>query len=248
MCTRYITPEQAEIEREWAISRQSPNRWWEGHVRERAIGPLRAAPYLKAHGELEIGQWGMIPPDSPKSTPTSKKTGKRLSTFNARMETVATAWTFRFPWARGQRCLIPASSYDEPYWGEKDAQGEPRNIWWRFARADGRPWALAGLWAEWVDPATGEIVPNFTMLTTNCDGHPLLSLMHKPEVDKDGKLLPPDKQDKRSVISVEQGDWDAWLHGTKEQALALVKVAPLAAFAHGAADPGQAVALALTAT
>lgn len=202
--------------------------------------PLAAAAYMKAHGEMEVGQWGMVPPDSPTRMPTSKKTGKRLSTFNARMETVATAWTFRFPWGRGQRCLIPATSYDEPYWGHNG-----KNIWWRFARADGKAWALAGLWSEWVDPTTGEIVPNFTMLTQNCDGHPLLGLMHKPEVDKEGNALPPEKQDKRSVIAIEREDWDAWLHGTKEQALPLIRVAPLECFAHGAVDPQKNVPLPL---
>jgi len=38
----------------------------------------------------------MIPPDSPTRRPTNKKTGRPLSTNNARRETVATAWTFRF--------------------------------------------------------------------------------------------------------------------------------------------------------
>lgn len=38
----------------------------------------------------------MIPPDSPTRRPTNKKTGRPLSTNNARSETVATAWTFRF--------------------------------------------------------------------------------------------------------------------------------------------------------
>jgi putative SOS response-associated peptidase YedK len=40
-----------------------------------------------------------------------------MSTNNCRSETVATAWSFRGPWARGQRCLTPALDYDEPYWG-----------------------------------------------------------------------------------------------------------------------------------
>jgi putative SOS response-associated peptidase YedK len=35
----------------------------------------------------------------------------------------------------------------------------------RFARVDGQPWVLAGLWSEWTDPVTGELVPSYTMLT-----------------------------------------------------------------------------------
>jgi putative SOS response-associated peptidase YedK len=89
-----------------------------------------------ARGGSAVGQWGMIPPGSTTRMPMTKL-GRRMSTNNARVETVASAWTFRFPWARGQRCLIPADSYDEPYWGTG------KNIWWRFRRADGQPWALA---------------------------------------------------------------------------------------------------------
>lgn len=201
------------------------------------IAPLSPAPIVLARGASAVAQWGMIPPGSESRKPLRKtkdaKTGKEklvpLSTNNARRETVAKAWTFRFPWARGQRCLIPADSYDEPYWGTG------KNIWWRFWRADGEPWALAGIWNEWTDPATGEVVPNFTMLTQNCDGHPLLQLMHKP----DG-AVPPDK---RAVVPIEPADWDTWLHGSLEQAEALIRVPPIEAFRHGAADPAKQVDL-----
>ncbi len=175
----------------------------------------------------------MIPGTSKARTPTTSQ-GRRMSTNNARVETVATAWTFSRAWKSDQRCLIPADSYDEPYWGTG------KNIWWRFARADGAPWALAGLWSEWTDPETGELVPNYTMLTQNCDGHPLLSLMHKP----DG-AVPPDK---RAVVPIEQTDWDAWLHGSTAQAQALIRVPGMEVFKHAAADPAKQVPLPLAQT
>ena len=125
-------------------------------------------------------------------------------------------------------CLIPAVDYDEPYWGSG------RNVWWRFARRDGLVWALAGIWSEWTDPASGEVVPSYTMLTQNCDSHPLLSLMHKPD-----PALPPDQQDKRSVIPIERADWVRWLHGSLEEAMALVKLPEIDLFSHGPAEPGR---------
>lgn len=228
MCNRYNTPELAALEREWEVSRARPLPWWKP-----AIGPLDQGPFVKARNVLEVGQWGMIPPSSKTHVPTTSA-GKRMSTNNARSEGVAKTWTFRFPWSRGQRCLIPAVSYDEPYWGTG------ANIWWRFSRADGQLWALAGLWSEWVDPGTGELWPNYTMLTQNCDGHRLLSLMHKPD-----PKLPPDQQDKRSVVPIERKDWDTWLHGSVEQAQALIQVPPMELFAHGAADPTKNVPLPL---
>lgn len=194
------------------------------------IGPYQAGPFVGREG-LAVGQWGLIPFFSPARRPTGKG-GRPISTNNCRIETVATAPSFKGPWARGQRCLIPALDYDEPYWGTG------KNIWWRFGRRDGEAWALAGIWSEWTDPATGERVPSYTMLTQNCDGHPLLGLMHKPD-----PALPPDAQDKRSVIPIERADWHTWLHGSIDEALALVRVPPLDLFAHGAVDPAQNIAL-----
>jgi putative SOS response-associated peptidase YedK len=163
---------------------------------------------------LAVGQWGLIPWFSQSRRPTGKG-GQPISTNNCRIETVATAPAFKSSWARGQRCLIPAVDYDEPYWGTG------KNVWWRFARRDGMAWALGGLWSHWTDPESGEVVASYTMLTQNCDQHPLLGLMHKPD-----PALPPDRQDKRAVIPIEPTDWERWLNGTVADAMALVRLPP----------------------
>lgn len=196
------------------------------------IGPWQPGPFIRA-GRADVGQWGLIPWFSATRRPTGRG-GRPISTNNCRIETAATAPTFKGPWSRSQRCLIPALDYDEPYWGTG------RNVWWRFARRDGAPWALAGLRSEWTDPATGEMVLSYTMLTQNCDGHPLLNRMHKPDPG-----LPPDAQDKRSVVPIEPEHWDQWLHGTPAQALSLVRLPPVDLIAHGPADPAQQVPLEL---
>jgi putative SOS response-associated peptidase YedK len=190
------------------------------------IGPWQLGPFIRADG-LAIGQWGLIPWFSTTRRATNQA-GRPISTNNCRVETVATTASFKGPWANGQRCLVPALDWDEPYWGTG------RNIWWRFGRKDGAAWALAGLWSEWTDPVTGEIVVSYTLLTQNCDAHPLLKLMHKPD-----PKLPPDAQDKRSVIPIEREDWSTWLRGSNEDALSLVRLPPADLFAHGAADPLQ---------
>jgi putative SOS response-associated peptidase YedK len=116
-------------------------------------------------------------------------------------------------------------SFDEPNWESG------KNQWWQFRRADGTPWGLAGLWNTWTDKSTGEVHESYTMLTLNADDHPLMNRMHKPEVDKETKLvLPADKQDKRSVIPIEFGDVDQWLAGTVEEARALLRLAPVEEF------------------
>lgn len=194
------------------------------------IGPWQPGPFIRS-GSAEVGQWGLIPWFSKTRRPTGRG-GRPISTNNCRIETVATAPSFKGPWARGQRCLIPAVDYDEPYWGTG------RNVWWRFARRDQAPWALAGLWNEWTDPHSGELVLSYTMLTQNCDAHPLLNRFHKPDPS-----LPADAQDKRSVIAIEREHWDRWLNGSIEEALALVQLPAAELFLHGPADAAQQVDL-----
>ena len=195
------------------------------------IAPLKPGPFVTAGPVALVGQWGMIPARSPTRKPLLAN-GRPMSTNNARRERLASALTYRDAWSKGRRCIIPAESFDEPYWGT----GE--NVWWRFWRADGEPWALAGIWSEWTDPETGEVVPNYSMITQNCDANPLLSLMHKP----DAKLA-PDKQDKRAVVPLERGDWDQWLGGSVAQAEELIQVPDVNLFRHGPADTTKVVSL-----
>jgi len=96
--------------------------------------------------------------------------------------------------------------------------GNRQNVWWRFRRADGMPWGLAGLWNTWIDKVTGEVHESYTMLTVNADAHPLMSRMHKPD-----PKLGSDQQDKRSVISIDAGDVDRWLTGAHGQIADLLR-------------------------
>jgi putative SOS response-associated peptidase YedK len=223
MCNRYVSPEQAEIERFFEIGRSHPLPPWPAEIFPRAPGPfLRPGP--AGQHELVVGRWGLIPhfAESPDI---------RYATNNARSEDMARKPSFRTAWARGQRCIIPALSFDEPNWESG------RNQWWRFRRADGTPWGLAGLWNAWIDRETGEIHESYTMLTINADDHPLMRRMHKPD-----PLLPPERQDKRSVIPIERGDVHAWLSGTVEAARALMRVPPPQAFDAGPVTNGKGLA------
>lgn len=235
MCTRYVPPELAEIEEFWRIgaSRRGPA----GVFAARELYPLATGPFLRAGAdgtrELLLGQWGMIPPDSDTRIPMSRPRGpgdkpRRISTVNARQESLASRPTYREAWTHGQRCIVPARLFFEPCWESG------RNVWWRFLRADGQPWSVAGLWSEWTDPATGEVVPSYTMLTVNADAHPLMKRMHRPD-----PKLPPDRQDKRSLVLLEPSAVDAWLHGSPAQARALIALTPAQDFDATPADAAQ---------
>lgn len=104
--------------------------------------------------ELVTARWGLIPS-------WWKKTLKELpATFNARAETVAEKPMFRTAF-RKYRCVIPASGYFE--WRKTEDGKEPHY----FRRADGDILSMAGLWEEWADPATGEIITSATIIVTD---------------------------------------------------------------------------------
>lgn len=220
MCNRYVSPEQAEIERFFMIRGRNPVPPWPAAIFPRAPGPFVCLD-RDGRRELVVGRWGLIPH-------FAKSADVRYSTNNARSEELEQKPTFRTPWARGQRCIIPAVSFDEPNWETG------RNVWWRFRRADGEEWGLAGLWNAWIDRATGEIHESYTMLTLNADKHPLMRRMHKPDPN-----LPPDQQDKRSVIPIEREDVEQWLAGSTEDARALIRLPSAETFDAGPADAGS---------
>ena len=214
MCNRYESPEEREIERVFHVGRDQPGRWWDEFVFPRGTGPFvrRAADDPGYSRELVAGRWGLIPW-------FAKTLDIRYSTNNARSEELTDKATYKQPWARGQRCIIPARSFDEPCWETG------KNVWWRFRPANDALWGLAGLWSTWTDKATGEMHESYTMLTISADGHPLMSRMHKP---KPGR--PKDQQDKRSVIPLAPQDWDTWLAGTVRQAQDLFRLPPESTF------------------
>jgi putative SOS response-associated peptidase YedK len=190
---------------------------------KRGIGPWGLGPFVRSQEgvrEAVVGQWALIADNAKEA-----KSAARIMTNNARSESVATKPTFRGPWARGQRCLIPAESFLEPNWESG------KNEWWRFRRSDGAPFALAGLWNRWTDRASGEQIDSYTMLTINADLHPLMSRMHKPD-----PRLASDQQDKRSVVVIEETDYDQWLTGHIDEASRLLRLSPPETFLAG---PGE---------
>lgn len=192
------------------------------------MAPRKPGPFIRRardeagyERELVVGRWGLIPW-------FSKTADIKYATNNARSEELSEKASYKTPWARGQRCIIPADWFDEPNWETG------KNEWWRFRRADGDPWGLAGLWNVWKDPATGEEVESYTMLTLHANSHPLMRRMHRPDLDPATKLpLPFEQQDKRSVIAIEQADVDQWLAGTVQEAQELLRLSPAEVFDAG---------------
>jgi putative SOS response-associated peptidase YedK len=133
VCNRYVSPDDAAIERFWQVRPGAP--WHCASVYPRAPGPFihRAPATPEPAKRLAIGQSGLIPW-------FAKEARLPHSTNNACAGEITTKASYKQPWNRGQRCIIPAMSIDEPCWETG------KNVWWRSTRSDGASWGLAGLW------------------------------------------------------------------------------------------------------
>jgi putative SOS response-associated peptidase YedK len=96
-------------------------------------------------------RWGLIP-----HWAENRRIGSRM--FNARSETLARSPAFRDALER-RRCVVPVDSFYE--WRREGSVRQP----FRVVHIDGRPLALAGLWAGWRDPETDMIVRSFSIVT-----------------------------------------------------------------------------------
>lgn len=152
MCGRYVSPEQAEIERFWHIGRNNSNPFG----RRFNVAPTSIVPILRLDretGEIELARarWGLIPSwwKEPKPPRTS---------FNARSEEAATKPMWKGPLGKS-RCLIPALGWYEwkveertdPATGEIVKAKQPHF----FHLPDNRLFAFAGVMATW-KPANDE--------------------------------------------------------------------------------------------
>ena len=102
----------------------------------------------------ELLRWGLVPAwaDSP-------ATGLKM--INARAETVAEKPAYRRPFERF-RCLVIADGFYE--WRRVPAPGKPAKQAFHITRADGAPFAFAGLWSVWHGPGE-ETVRSCTIVT-----------------------------------------------------------------------------------
>ena len=49
------------------------------------------------------------------------------------------------------------------------------------------------IWDKWTDPASGELVVSFSMLTVNADEHEVMRQFHKPGDEKRTPVIIPQK-------------------------------------------------------
>jgi putative SOS response-associated peptidase YedK len=102
---------------------------------------------------LSLLNWGLIPA-------WSKDTEIRKYTLNARMETINEKPAFRNYTA--QRCIIPVDGFYEWKWLDDKGRMKEKYL---LQINNGALFSLGGLWSEFTNKQTGEIIRTFTVLT-----------------------------------------------------------------------------------
>jgi putative SOS response-associated peptidase YedK len=102
---------------------------------------------------VEEVRWGLVPPHA--EHPSAVK----LSTFNARIETVAKAPTYRDAF-HARRCAIFADGFYE--W-RADKDGGKTPLW--IHRTDDEPFVFAGVWDVWQSPSSDETLTSASIIT-----------------------------------------------------------------------------------
>lgn len=147
MCGRYVTPEEAAIERYWKLARAAPLRL----PARFNVAPTQAVPLVvpSAGGDpqdwtLTQARWGLVPA-------WWRKADWPSLSFNARSEEAEGKPMWREPWRR-QRGFMPAQAWYE--WNEHERLqgpgGRPRFQPYVYEDPHGEPLAMAALWSTWL--------------------------------------------------------------------------------------------------
>jgi len=118
-------------------------------------------PFLKQK-VLRTMHWNLVPAKL-ENRDAVVAFDSQYSTFNARIETVATAPTFQQSW-RSQRCLVVVDGIIE-WVGQTRKKRVPHLI----RRRDRAPFAMAGLWSRWHDGNEGEELWSCTVIVKDAD-------------------------------------------------------------------------------
>jgi putative SOS response-associated peptidase YedK len=139
--------------------------------------------------DLVLARWGFVPP-------WQKAGEKPLSTtFNARSEGVEKTPMWQRAFER-HRCLVPADAFFE--WQKLRPRNNPK---FAFTVQGRVPFAFAGLWSAWKDPANDRWLQSFTILTTDANEtmqpvHHRMPVILQPKdygrwLSRDASLQPP---------------------------------------------------------
>jgi putative SOS response-associated peptidase YedK len=201
MCGRYVSPEEAEIERFWHIGRHNNNPF----NRRYNVSPTQVIPILRVDrdtGEIELvnARWGLIPH-------WWKDTRPPRVSHNARSEEAASKPMWRGAVSKS-RCLIPAVGWYEwktieqhdPGTGEIKPVKQPHF----FHLPGDRLFSFAGIMAMWKAPEQTEWLLSAALFTQDSIGpsaavHERMPIVLTPEMEK--VWLDPSRTDPEEIMA-----------------------------------------------
>ena len=161
------------------------------------VAPLVLKSHQTGRVACGLARFGLIPGWA--------KDGKiSRHTYNARSETVAEKPSYRTAWRQRRYGIALLDHFFEPNYVTGKAQR------WRIALASQEPFGIASIWDTWTNPATGELVTSFSMLTVNADHHPVMNQFHKPG------------DEKRTPVILRPDQFEAWLSADTTNAAAMM--------------------------
>jgi putative SOS response-associated peptidase YedK len=176
VCGRFTNKAKSkDIEKEFKVGRKNANLFEPRYN----IAPSQMIDVVfEPENERILSQlkWGLVPSWS-KDAATSK------GLINARAETLTEKPSFREAF-KSRRCIIPASGFYE--W-QKKAAGAKQPFY--FYLNGKEVFGFAGLWEEWLDKQTGEMLETCTIITTEANE------VLKPVHDRMPVILKPKSYD-----------------------------------------------------
>ena len=136
-------------------------------------------------GEIDMFHWGLIPF-------WAKDENIKKMTLNAKIETLKEKPAFRD--AINNRCLVIATGFYEWQW--LDPKGKTKQKYFIKPREQ-EVFAFAGIYSIWRNPATGEVLPSYSIVTT--EANELISRIHNIK--------------KRMPVVLRKEDRNHWLSG-----------------------------------
>lgn len=151
MCAQFLIKAKfIELKNRFGIKDEDEFEWAEH------ILPYRPAPVLLKDQQ---GQTHIKPMSFSLVPHWSKEPKVKFATHNARIETVAEKPTWRKSFLE-KRCLVPMTGFIEPIY-----EGDFAGFMVDFHRQDQKTLYAAGIWDEWTNKETGEVLESFAILT-----------------------------------------------------------------------------------
>ena len=180
MCGRFTNKAKPEeIENEFKVGKINPKLFATPRFNIAPTQIILVALELEGERIISNLKWGLIP-----SWAKDGSIGSKM--INARAETLAEKPSFKNAF-KSRRCIIPASGFYE--W-QKQAKGAKQPFY--FYLKDKDVFGFAGLYEEWLDKESGELVETCTIITTEAN-----------------KVLEPIHE--RMPVILKPKDYDQWL-------------------------------------